>query len=164
MGAENDYEGDAGRGDRDAVDIAAPAIWKRMAQLPSLCRQGAQGPANRVLRACPDTAAACQADPTPGIDQQRDHDHDQGCRHLGGATGRGDEGERTGRQPRRATRGRSAQTPMLLTTRKAASGHGEKLASASDGRWPIDPHRHDTRYPATRRFDSTRLWAWPPNA
>ena len=127
-----DREREAGWGNRDAVDIAAPATRERVPQPPPLRLQPAEGSTHRVFGPSPDATAGGQAHPATSVEHQRDHHQRQHSRQGGRADACGGRRQRAGDDRCGAARAGPAQSPGLLTTRKAQPEHRHKLARASD--------------------------------
>jgi len=132
MGAENDGERDPGRGDRDAVGIAAPTPEERVAEPPSLRLQPAECSSDLCLGLSADAAASSLAHPAAGVEHQGGRDQCQQSRWRGGAGGGGYRRQPDSRDRRGAACGGAAQTPSLLAARETRMEHRHKLAGASD--------------------------------
>ena len=127
-----DCEREAGRGNRDAVDIPGPAPRERVLHPPPLRLQPAEHPSDLTLGPSADTAASGQPSPATSVHRQsRHHDQQQsGQRRCSGA-GSGYRQRTSGDRSRASCPG-AAQTPSLLAARKARPEHPNKLAAASD--------------------------------
>ena len=122
-------EPDSGRGNRDAVDIPAPATLERVPQPPPFRLKPAERVTHRVFRPRPDAAAGGQAHPATNVEQQRGHHQRQQPGQSGRADPRGGRRERAGDNRCRTARGGPAQSPGLLTARKARPEHPKQARS-----------------------------------